>query len=244
MNLVLPIAAKSPFFNLDEYGYPKPLIEVCGKPMIQLVMDSLMKDNHFKKIIFLLQKDDCDRFHLDDTLSLLVPHHSEILRLRGNTKGALCSVLMAIDMINTSEPLFISNSDQIFTHDLSGDIQKFCTSPLDAACMTFNSVHPRWSYVRTLENGEVIEAAEKRPISRNAIAGFYMYKRGDEFVKFGMKSIKNSSKTDDSYYISSVFNEYILAGKKVGFYSVPPNSYHTFYSPQKINEYELNVVRG
>ncbi len=150
MNLVIPIAAKSPFFNLEEYGYPKPLIEVCGRPMIELVMKSLMKDSQFKKIIFLLQKEDCEKFHLDDTLSLIVPKSSEILKLSGNTKGALCSVLMAIDSIDTSEPLFISNADQIFTHGLSEYIDKFLSSPLDAACMTFNSVHPRWSYVRTL----------------------------------------------------------------------------------------------
>jgi dTDP-glucose pyrophosphorylase len=243
MNLVLPIAAKSPFFSLEEYGYPKPLVEVCGRPMIDLVMESLMKSSQFKKIIFLLQEDDCKKFHLDDTLSLIVPQSLEILRLNGNTKGALCSVLMAIDAINTLEPLFISNADQIFTHGLSEYIEKFLSSTLDGACMTFNSVHPRWSYVRTIENGDVVEAAEKRPISRNAIAGFYMYKKGSEFIKFGMDSIKNSSKTGDNYYISSVFNEYILAGKKIGHYSVPNDSYHTFYSPQKINEYEQNAVR-
>lgn len=243
MNLVLPIAAKSPFFNLEEYGYPKPLVEVCGRPMIELVMESLIKGSQFKKIIFLLQQEDCKKFHLDDTLSLIVPQFSQILQLSGNTKGALCSVLMAIDSIDTSEPLFISNADQIFTNGPSEYIDKFLSSNLDGACMTFNSVHPRWSYVRTRENGDVVEAAEKRPISRNAIAGFYMYKKGSEFIKFGMDAIKHSSKTDDNYYISSVFNEYILAGKKIGHYSVPNDSYHTFYSPQKINEYEQNAVR-
>ena len=244
MNLVLPIASKSPFFNIDEYGFPKPLIEVCGMPMIQLVIDNLLQGNQFKKVIIILQKDDCDRFHLDETLKLLMPNNAEIIKLRGNTKGALCSVLMSIEHIDNSDPLFIANCDQIFTYDFFADIALFSNSSLDAACITFNSVHPRWSYVRTDKNGKVIESAEKRPISKNAIAGFYMYKKGAEFIQFGMNSIRNASTTEDNFYISSVFNEYILADKNVGYFEVPKGSYHTFYSPQKINEYELNFCKG
>ena len=112
--------------------------------------------------------------------------------------------------------------------------------------MNFNSVHTRWSYVKTNENNIVIETAEKNPISRNAIAGLYFYRRGFEFVEFGMSSIKNGSAIDGKYFISPVFNEFILAGKKVGHYPVDNQTYHTFYSPKKIEDYEskLHVEGG
>ena len=41
MNLVIPIASSSKFFNLEEYGYPKPLIEIIGIPMIEHVIKNI-----------------------------------------------------------------------------------------------------------------------------------------------------------------------------------------------------------
>lgn len=244
MNLVIPIASNSKFFSIEDYGYPKPLIEIAGKSMIEHVICNLTQDIGFKKIIFIVKQDDCDRYHLDNTLTLLSPIKSEIIKLRSDTQGALCSILLAIDHIGIVEPLVISNADQLFDGGISGPIGQFLTSTLDAGCLTFNSVHPRWSYVRLDSQNLVVEAAEKRPISRHAIAGLYMYKSGLDFVMHGMDSIKHSTNTDDQFYISPVFNSYVLANKKVGHFEVLNDRYHTLYSPKKVSEYEAFLARG
>jgi dTDP-glucose pyrophosphorylase len=238
MNLVIPIASSSNFFSLEEYGYPKPLIEIMGMPMIEYVIKNITHDNTFEKIIFIVRQDECDRFHLDNTLNLLSPIKPEIIRLRADTQGALCSVLLAIEHINQDEPLLISNADQIFEQGIADHLRRFGASDLDAACLTFSSVHPRWSYVKMNEDGLVIETAEKRPISKHAIAGLYWYKNGSDFVQSSMASIRHGSSVEGKYFLSPVFNEYILLGKKVGCHTVPNEKYHTFYSPQKIEEYE------
>ena len=238
MNLVIPIASNSKFFSIEEYGYPKPLIEIMGKPMIQHVIQNLTQGTQFKKIIFIVKQDECDKFHLDNTLNLLSPIKPEIVKLRSDTQGALCSVLLAVEHINHAEPLVISNADQIFDEGISDYLEKFLVSHLDAACLTFESVHPRWSYVRVDQENQVIETAEKRPISKHAIAGLYLYKKGSDFIEYGMDSIKHGSSVDGKYFISPVFNAYILENKKVGFYDVSKDKYHTFYSPKKIEEYE------
>lgn len=244
MNLLIPIASFSKFFNLDDYGYPKPLIEISGKPMIQHVIENITKNQKFKKIIFVVKQDECDKYHLDSVLNLVSPVLPEIVKLRADTQGALCSVLLAVQHIYNDEPLIISNADQIFDGGLDKYFDDFLNSDLDAACLTFGSVHPRWSYVRCAEDGRVVETAEKRPISKKAIAGLYMYKKGKDFAKYGMDSIKHGSSIEGKYFISPVFNEYILAGEKVGYFEVDDGTYHTFYSPQKIEEYELSYGRG
>jgi len=238
MNLVIPIASNSKFFSIEDYGYPKPLIEIAGKPMIEHVISNLTQGVKFKKIIFIVKQEECDKYHLDNTLNLLSPIKPEIIRLRSDTQGALCSVLLAIDHIDLEEPLVISNADQLFDGGISSSIKQFMVSDLDAACLTFSSVHPRWSYVRLDEQNLVVETAEKRPISQHAIAGLYMYKHGSDFVEHGMDSIRHGANTDGHYFISTVFNEYVLANKKVGHFEVLNDRYHTFYSPQKIGEYE------
>lgn len=245
MNLVIPIASTSRFFSHQEYGYPYPLIEINGKPIIQHVTENLALGNEFNKVIFIVKQDDCDNFHLDNTLNLLCSADTEVIKLPAATKGALCSVLLAIDHINNSEPLIIANADQIIDGGISRQINQFIKSKnLDAACISFDSVHPRWSYIRVNDDDLVIETAEKRPLSRNAIAGVYMYKRGLDFVEFGMKSIKNGSSIDGKFYISPVFNEYVLANKTVGHFRVENSSYHSFYNPQKIAEFENLKTRG
>lgn len=238
MNLVIPIASNSKFFSIEDYGYPKPLIEIAGKPMIEHVICNLTQDISFKKIIFIVKQDECDKYHLDNTLDLLSPIKPEIIKLRSDTQGALCSVLLAIDYVDRAEPLVISNADQLFDGGIGAPVKQFLASDLDAACLTFNSVHPRWSYVRLDGKNLVVETAEKRPISRHAIAGLYMYKHGSDFIKHGMESIKHGANIDGQYFISPVFNEYVLANKKVGHFEVVNDCHHTFYSPQKIREYE------
>lgn len=244
MNLVIPIASNSKFFSIEEYGYPKPLIEILGKPMIQHVIENLTQDTDFKKVIFIVKQDECDKYHLDNTLNLLSPIKPEIIKLRSDTQGALCSVLLAVEHINYAEPLVIANADQIFDGGIGGYLKKFGSSNLDAACLSFNSVHPRWSYVRVDHKNQVLETAEKRPISKHAVAGLYMYNKGSDFVRYGMDSIKHGSSVDGKYFISPVFNEFILANKKVGHFEISNDRYHTFYSPQKIEEYESQYGRG
>ncbi len=238
MNLIIPIASHSKFFSLEEYGYPKHLVEVMGIPMIEHVIKNIIQKSNFKKIIFVVKQSECDNYHLDDTLSLLCPTEPIIIKLRSDTQGALCSILLAIEHINTEDPLIIANADQIFDNGIEKYISDFTNSSLDAACLTFRSVHPRWSYVRLDSSDLVIEAAEKRPISRHAIAGIYLYKRGSDFVSAAMATIKNCL-NEGIFYISPVFNEYVLRGAKVGHYTIPNNQFHTLYSPQKIEEFEL-----
>ncbi len=47
----------------------------------------------------------------------------------------------------------------------------------------FPDVHPRWSFVKCDADGNVIEAAEKRPISNLATEGFYYFGSGAAFVE-------------------------------------------------------------
>lgn len=91
-----------------------------------------------KRFIFILKEEDVKRYHLDDAINVLTNNQSKIIILKNETQGMVCSVLMAIDEINLNDSLLIVNMDQIF-----------------------ESVHPRWAYVKCDENHFVLEAFEK-----------------------------------------------------------------------------------
>ncbi len=242
LNILIPMAGNAVYYKDSNYIYPKPLTEVKGRPMIQGVVENLEAIEGDLRFIFAVNKEDCKKFHIDSVLQLLTKNNAEIIRVEGNTAGAACTALLAVDYINNDDPLIISNSDQLFNCSLNDFIINFSKRKLDAAVICFDSVHPRWSYALTDDNGLIIETSEKRPISKQAIAGFFYFKKGKYFVKAAMDSITKDANINGNYYIAPVYNELVLGGKKMGIGVVDNDQYHTFYSTQLLEEYNRTVV--
>lgn len=236
INVLVPMASKSQYFPEAEFPFPKPLIEVGSKTMIERVVENLETAENVVQFIFVISSEDCRKFHLDNTLKIITDERAHIVRLDRETRGSACSALMAIDHIATDTPLLIANSDQLFEATIAELIAGFTTA--DAGIVSFDSVHPRWSYARLNEHGRVIETAEKRPISRHAIAGLYYFKQGQDFVDAAMKMIRKDENVNGSYFIGPALNQMILAGKDIRIHKVNNDCYHTLYTPQKIKEYE------
>ena len=237
LNIIFPLAGSSEPFKKAGYIYPKPLIELNGTPMIERVLENPKQINEEVRIFFIVKEEDCNKFHLDNTLKLL-SENATIIKLKKDTSGALCSLLMAIDVLPKDEELLVLNSDQIISMDFNDPLKYFRSLKSDTGVVTFPSIHPRWSYALVQENN-VIPTAEKNPISKNAIAGFYYFKKCETFFKMAFKTIRKNASTDGMFFTSSVINEYILANKKAHIFPLEKEQYISFYSPQMINEYEL-----
>jgi len=241
INILVPMAGRSQHFPESEYPFPKPLIEIGQKTMIEHVVANLATAGPEVQFIFVLGSADCRKFHLDSTLNIITEQQCKLVKLDNDTKGAACSALMAISHIANEQPLIIANADQLFDTPIAELLQSL--GDADAGVATFESVHPRWSYVRLDEQGFVAETAEKRPISRHAIAGLYYFRHGKDFVDAAMGMIQKDSSVNGSFYIAPSLNEMILKGKKIRTVGVDAQRYHTFYTPQKIKEYETHLRR-
>lgn len=242
LNIIIPIAGTSELFEKAGYIYPKPLIEINGKPMIELVLENLLTIDMEKKFTFIIREEDSLNFHLDNTLRLLVPD-ANVVTIKKPTQGALCSVLMSIDNIQSTDALLILNGDQLIDTDLDKVVRHFVKDEADAGVLTFSSVHPRWSFARTDESNRVVETAEKNPISKNAIAGFYYFSNAAMFIEAASNVLLKDTRVNDYFFISSAINEYVLMNKKVLNVSIGAEQYHSFYSPQMIQEYESSSKR-
>lgn len=238
INLLVPMAGTSKFFA--DAPFPKPLYEVNGKLMIQYVISSLRAIAGAKRFLFVVNDVDCARFHLDDTLRLLTDDRAVVTVQQGPGKGAACSCLWCIDHIDSDDELLISNSDQLVDIDLNVALDAFRGADARAGVVTFDSVHPKWSYVSLDNEGRVTEAAEKRPISRNAIAGLYYFRHGRDFVRAACKSIRKDSNVQGLYFVAPTLNELLLEGLRVTAYKIETKHYHSFYSTEKIEHFERN----
>ena len=95
MNVLIPMAGAGSRFEKAGYTFPKPLIDVNGKPMIQVVVDNL---NINAKHIFIVQKSHYEKYNLDNVLSSIVSD-CEIIQVDGLTEGAACTTLLAKNLI-------------------------------------------------------------------------------------------------------------------------------------------------
>lgn len=238
LKIIIPLAGSSNLFSNAGYIYPKPLTEINGKLMIELVTDGPSKISIPHQFIFIVNEEDVNKFHLDSTLKLLHPN-SVVVKLKKDTRGALCSVLMSIDYVEHDDSILILNGDQIIDFDYNFILKLWQNSSVDAGVLTFKSVHPRWSYA-LIEGNSVIQTAEKNPISNNAIAGFYFFNNAKIFFDLSFNNIINDVNLDGKFYISPVINQYVLKNKIVKFYEIGSEKYHSFYSPQMVHEYERN----
>lgn len=235
LKIIIPIAGSSKLFSDYGYYYPKPLIEVNGLPMIERVLRNPLSIDK-SSLIFIIKEEEAIKFHLDNTLKILVPD-ADIIKLSNETKGGLCSVLMAIDKVDSEDELLILNGDQIIDVDLYEVYTTWKSGSADAGLIIFQSVHPRWAFVR-LEDGIVVQSAEKNPISNHAIAGAYYFKKAKDFFNAAFDSVMNNVQLEGLFYISPVINQYVLQNKRVVSFKIEAKQYHLFYSPQVLQEYE------
>lgn len=217
MNVLIPMAGNGSRFAQAGYTFPKPLIEVHGKPMIQVVVENLAVDANF---IFVVQKSHREQYNLDSMLSLICPG-CKIVEVDGVTEGAACTVLLAKEYINNDEPLVIANSDQFVEWNSLEFFYKMNEQDLDAGIVSFRATHPKWSYAKVDDDGFVTEVAEKNPISDIATVGIYYWKHGADFVKYAENMIQKNIRVNNEFYVCPVFNEALIDGLKIKTFDVP-----------------------
>lgn len=216
LNILIPMAGAGTRFEKAGYTFPKPLIEIHGKPMIQTVVENLNIDAHY---IFIVQKKHYEKYNLGHLLKLLAPG-CQIIQTDGLTEGAACTTLLAKEYINNDHPLLICNSDQFIKWDSNSFMYAMTSEGVDGGILTFTSTHPKWSFAKLNDDGFISEVAEKMPISDLATVGVYYFAKGSGYVKAAEKMIAENDRFNNEFYVCPVFNHFIAEGNKVRSYKV------------------------
>ena len=211
MKILIPMAGEGSRFVKEGYTFPKPLIDVAGKPMIQKVVENLDFDGEY---IFLIRKAHIEKYEgLIDTLDRITNGKFQYTVVDKLTEGAACTALLAQELIDSDEDLLIANSDQWVEYEIENFKMLKTLTNVDSVVFAFNAVHPKWSFVKTNSRGFVTEVAEKKPISNIATCGIYWYKKGSDFVKYAKQMIDKEVRVNNEFYIAPVYNELIEDGK-------------------------------
>lgn len=238
LNVLIPMAGAGSRFEKAGYTFPKPLIDVNGKPMIQVVVEGLNIDANY---IYIVQKSHRQKYNLDTLLNLITPGCS-VIEIDGITDGAARTTLYAKDLINNDNPLIITNSDQFIEWDSLEFMYTTKEKKADGAIVTFEATHPKWSFARVNSDGLITEVAEKNPISNHATAGIYYWKHGSDYVRSAESMINKNIRTNNEFYVCPTYNELVQEGKCLLNYSIPAENMWGLGTPEDLNYY-LNNYR-
>jgi dTDP-glucose pyrophosphorylase len=233
MKILIPMAGEGSRFAKEGYTFPKPLIDVNGRPMIQTVVENLDFNCEY---VFLVRAEHIEKYSgLLDTLDRITNGNFKHVVVDKRSQGAACTALLAEEYINNDDDLLIANSDQFIEYEPQNfNMLKEQTS-VDAIVYTFNATHPKWSFVKTNARGFVTEVAEKKPISDIATCGIYWYRKGSDFVNYAKQMIDREIRVNGEFYIAPVYNEMIKDGKTLIPFFV--NKMHGLGTPEDLNTF-------
>lgn len=227
-------------FEKNEEDYPLYLTDINEKLIIEKQID-YCKGLNPRRFLFCVKNEDIKNFKVDSVIKQLVPD-SDIIIINGQTKGAICTALLGIDYIDNDEELILLAVDDFIEVSSKNIMDFFRSDKSDAGVISFNSVHPRYSFAKLDSNGKVIEVSEKKPISKNALVSFYYFKKGSDFVESAKNVIRKDNLINGSFYLSQTLNEMILKQKKVSLYKITNEKFHPLKTEMQLAQYLTELI--
>lgn len=243
LNIVIPMAGKGSRFHDAGYAFPKPLIDINGETMIEVVIKNL-KPQCDHRFIFICQKEHYEKYDLHNVLKNATGNKFVVVLLSGITEGAACTVLTAAQYINNNDNLIIANSDQFIEFDINDFINESRKGDKDGLIMVFKASHPKWSYARTSDSGKVLEVAEKKVISDKATVGVYFFEKGSDFIEGAQAMIHKNTRHNNEFYVCPVYNELILKGEEVYTYNIDADKMHGLGTPEDLDMFLKKIEEG
>jgi len=216
MNIFIPIGGKGERFKQDNYKFPKPLINVLGKPLILWVLDNLNISSEDK--IFIVYNSELEDYNFSDIIRFKYKHQSQIsfIKLSYFTRGAAETLLCGLNTLQSDdlENLTLSIDCDTFYLD---DIINNAKTINDSSIFYFldNTDKAIYSYIE-INNNLVTNIKEKIKISNFANCGAYCFKTGT-ILKTYCEELTTTQldTTNKEYYLSSIYYKMLNNNEKV-----------------------------
>lgn len=237
MNILIPMAGLGTRFKNEGFELPKPIIEVNGKTLIEHSVTSLGIKG---KYIFITRKyeNPNDNILLSKKLKEMDPDSIEIM-LENPTRGAVETCLFASEYIDNSQPLIVTNCDQLTDWEPQIFESFISDETVDGAVVTYTSVNPKNSFA-VVEDDRIVKMVEKNPVSDIALIGLHYWKRGSDFVRSAKKLLDNFENIGrPECYVSESYNYLIDEGFLIKNFHIAFNQFIPLGTP-----YDLKVYQG
>lgn len=218
LNIVVPMAGRGSRFANQGYSLPKPLIDVNGKHMIEVVINNL-KPTCDHRFIFVCQNEHIKQYNLSEIFERSCDNF-EIVGIDGITEGAAITVLKAREYIDNDSALMIANSDQWIDADIDDYLKDMSFRKLDGSMLTMKANDSKWSYAKVNGEGKVTEVVEKVVVSDEATVGIYNFAKGSDFCHFADFMIEQNIRSNGEFYVAPVYTFLANSGGNIGVFNI------------------------
>lgn len=239
MNIVFLMGGEDINDKVDTY--PVYMAETSKEIVIEKQISNYKKMGP-EKMVFCVRKNDIKKFNVVNVIRQSIEKFT-CVEICGSTAGSICTALLAAEHIDNDSELVLVAIDELIEADPVQILDEFRTKNCDAGVVSFHSVHPRYSFARLDGAGNVCEVAEKNPISKNALASFYYFREGRDFIECAKNVVRKDSRTNNAFYISQAVNEMILHQKMVGIHHIPNNDFYPLKTASQIAQYMMEYQR-
>jgi len=233
---VLYLAGAAQSDDIDIHGYPTPWLAEQGGRLVVEMLFSKLELLSPDRIVVMAQQAEVRRLRLTSIFARL-SERVVVVGINGSTGGAACTALLAVDHLPAGEELLVLSASEYLDADYVCIIRQFQALGAEAGAVHFSSIHPRYAFVRLDAAGRVLEVAQRDPISRNAMPGFYWFRSAATFFDALSSMLKKDSSVDGVFYLAPVLNEYVL--RQLPVYSLPVNAsdYYPLKTRQQIERF-------
>ncbi len=207
MKVIIPLAGKGTRLRPHTHTVPKPMLKVCGKPVMDYVMEDVAKLGNVEQVIYITG-------HLKEKVeahartAYSFPGVFVEQKVQDGTAGAVDLARPYVD-----QPVLIIFVDTIFDADLS-----IVETSQDDGIIWTKEVedYQRFGVVVTDENGHMTRIVEKpsTPISKRANIGLY-YIRNWKLLYEGIAHVLQQPANKGEFYLTDAFQYMIDKGAKI-----------------------------
>lgn len=215
LNVIIPMGGLGTRFSENGYRFPKPLINIVGRPMLIWLLDNLNFSGE-DTLFIAMQHGVAEDFHV---IALLRKKYPDLcikyVPLYFVTRGAAETLYAVLKSMNSNELARGTISLDCDTLYFSDILSMFRTlPPHHGASFFFQDVQsvPRYSYIKQTLEGRVVEVKEKERISNDANTGAYGFSSAHDLSLALEKVLAKPLPQIGEYYISSVMQHMIEEG--------------------------------
>ncbi|KAK1457277.1 capsule biosynthesis phosphatase [Colletotrichum cuscutae] len=215
INVIIPIGGIGSRFAKEGYRYPKPLINIVGRPMLLWLIDNLsLKPGD--TLWMAINEEVDDEFRIGQLVSKTFSKIDfRLLRLRHQTKGAsetLYIVTQSMTKKHLERKTVSLDCDTIYWADVLQDIRNMPKG--HGGCFYFPDVgdKPIFSYIKTEPKDgleRIVDIQEKKAISNKANTGAYVFPSAGQLKSWAAQNL--DMKRPDGSEVGEYYTSQMIA---------------------------------
>lgn len=235
LNVVVLIESGDAFYK-TAYTFPKPLIRIGGKTMIERVVDNLGIDFSCSNVFYVI-KAEYKTSNIEEIINTTTPKN-KIVFTNSAEGTAVSALLFRKELKDDTTPLLVITADKIikWNNEDSGGSLFFYTvndEKIDSALVGIKG--GRYESVITDSLFPLCVTNITSHSENVCSSGVHYFRKSSEFVKYADRMIASRIRVGKEFVVSYVHNEYIKDKKSVRLF-VPSNVWD-FQHPSGVDVY-------